>query len=404
MDINTSSKSAVKITRVITRLNIGGPAIHTVILTSELNKLGYNDTLVCGNVSESEGDMIYLAEEKSIFPLVIEEMGREISLVRDLKAFWRLFLIMRRERPDIVHTHTAKAGTLGRLAAICAGVPVKVHTFHGHVFDGYFNPIKAKVFLWIERFLALFTDRVITVSDKVKDEIVNKLRVTCDSKCVVVPLGFELEKFLKCEAGNGNYRKKLGLDKDILLVGIVGRLVPIKNHEMFLEVAKIVRDSGFRRKVKFVIIGDGELRSHLEGYARKIGIEKEVIFTGWEQDLDMVYADLDVVALTSLNEGTPVSIIEALASARPVVAADVGGVRDIVTDGECGFLVPSGDTKRFSEKLLCLLDDSLLCQKFGACGREFVRERYSKKRLVEDIEQLYGACLLEKRNLLVPRR
>ncbi|MFA6609261.1 MAG: glycosyltransferase family 4 protein [Candidatus Omnitrophota bacterium] len=398
MDIKTDPKGAVKITRIITRLNVGGPAIHTVLLTSELNRLGYSDTLVCGNVSESEGDMMYLAKEKDVIPLVVAEMGREISPVNDIKAFWKLYRIIRKARPDIVHTHTAKAGTLGRLAAICAGVPVKVHTFHGHVFDGYFNPLKAKIFLWIERFLALFTDRVITVSDKVKDEIVNKLRVTDGSKCVVVPLGFELEKFLKNGADNDRFRKKLRIDKDILLIGIVGRLVPIKNHEMFLEAARIVLDSGFKGRAKFAIIGDGELRSHLGGVAQKLGLEKDVIFTGWEQDLDMVYAGLDIVALTSLNEGTPVSIIEALASARPVVASDVGGVGDVINDGECGFLVKSGDVKGFSEKLLRLLDDSTLREKFGARGRELVKEKYSKNRLVRDIEQLYKECLIQKHN------
>jgi len=292
-----------------------------------------------------------------------------------------------------VHTHTAKAGTLGRLAAICAGVPIKVHTFHGHVFDGYFSPMKAKVFLLIEKILACFTDRVIVVSELVKREIVNKLKVTNTSKCMIVPLGFELNKFLTCEKNSGYFRKELNLAPDALLVGIVGRLVPIKNHRMFLSAAKNIIDKDVNRNIKFVIIGDGECALELKEYAKQCGLEKHVIFTGWKKDLASVYADLDVIALTSLNEGTPVSIIEAMASGKPVIATDVGGVRDLISEGENGFLAASNDIEGFSNKLAALLSDSEKRIKFGMRGRELVRTKYSKERLIKDIEALYEECL-----------
>lgn len=381
------------IVRVIARLNIGGPAIHTVLLSSELNKRGCRDVLVCGTVDDSEGDMMYLARENNVAPIVIPQLCREISPMRDIKSFAALYSIMRRERPDIVHTHTAKAGTLGRLAALCAGVPVKVHTFHGHVFDGYFSPMKARVFLLIEKFLALFTNKVVVVSELVKNEIVNTLKVTTESKCVVVPLGFDLSRFLECEKASGAFRKELGLGSDTVLVGIVGRLVPIKNHKMFLDVAKKIMTKNPGAKIRFVIIGDGECADGLKAQAKSLDLEKHVIFTGWKRDLAAVYADLDIVALTSLNEGTPVSIIEAMASRKPVIATDVGGVGDLIVQGENGYLVKSGDAEGFADKLSDLIRNADKRASFGTSGRDHVRQKYSKERLVNDIESLYEECL-----------
>jgi glycosyltransferase involved in cell wall biosynthesis len=382
-----------KIVRIIARLNIGGPAIHTVLLSSELNKRGYKDILVCGNVGDSEGDMMYFAKEKNVVPIVIPGLGREISILNDLRSFAALVSIIKRERPVIVHTHTAKAGALGRLAAIFAGVPVKVHTFHGHVFDGYFNPVKAKAFLLIERFLALFTDRIITVSELIRNEIAGKLKVTKPSRCVVVPLGFELDHFLVCEKNKGLFRKELNIGQETLLVGIVGRLVPIKNHKMFLRVAKNITANNKGKNIKFVIIGDGECASELKELTGHLGLEGGVVFTGWRRDLVQVYADLDIVALTSLNEGTPVSIIEALACAKPVVVTDVGGIRDVVSHGQNGLIAASDDVNDFSDKLSDLLTDEEKRSRFGANGRESVRVKYSKERLVKDMESLYEECL-----------
>lgn len=387
----------IKILRVIARLNVGGPTIHAILLSSALNKAGYRDILVSGKVSESEGDMSYLARAYGIEPVYIPELGREISFKKDIKAFFKLYSIIKKEKPDIIHTHTAKAGTLGRLAAICAGVPVKIHTFHGHIFDGYFSPARAKTFLFIERFLALFTDRIIIVSKAVKEEIVNKLKITNDSKSMVIPLGLDLNNFINCDRLKGRFRKKNNLSEDTMLVGIVGRLVPIKNHKMFLDVARRIKDVLPKLKIRFVIVGDGECRNEIELYAKKIGISDSVIFTGWVDDLPDIYADLDIVALTSLNEGTPVSLIEAMASAKPVISTDVGGVRDVARDGWSGYLVHDQNVEVFVNKVSILLNDPSLRERFGINGRETVTAKYSKERLIKDIDALYKSLVSKNR-------
>lgn len=384
-----------KVLRIIARLNIGGPAIHAILLSSALSDASYKNILVCGSVGESEGDMIYLAEDHCVKPMVIPELGREISFTKDLRAFFKLYSIMRRERPDIVHTHTAKAGALGRLAAIFAGVPVRIHTFHGHIFDGYFSPFKAALFIFIERCLAGFTNKVIVVSEGVREELVDKLKVVSPDRCVVVRLGLELREFLNNESMKRSFRKKIDVGEDVLLVGIIGRLVPIKNHRMFLDIARKVKDDAPDLRVKFLIIGDGESRKYLEDYSKKLGLCGSVFFTGWVNSLPEVYADLDVVALTSLNEGTPVSLIEAMASARPVVSTAVGGVKDIVFNDENGLLVKSMDVDDFSCKLLLLLRDREKRMRMGLRGREFVKDRHCKDRLVRDIRDLYDSCLKE---------
>ncbi|MCX5677937.1 MAG: glycosyltransferase family 4 protein [Candidatus Omnitrophica bacterium] len=386
----------VKILRIITRLNIGGPAIHSILLSSSLNGNGYKDTLVCGTVSKSEGDMGYLAKDYGVEPVVVPEMGREISLKNDLKTFLKLYSIMRSEKPDIVHTHTAKAGALGRLAAIFAGVPIKIHTFHGHVFDGYFSPLKARIFVCVEKFLALYTDRVITVSEAVRNDLINRLRVAEERKSVVIPLGLDLGRFLECDKNRGWFRKRLGVDDKVMLIGIVGRLVPIKNHKMFLKAARSVLNERPGADIRFVVVGDGELNQFLKEEAKAIGLEHHVIFTGWIEDLASVYSDLDLLVLTSLNEGTPVSLIEAMASAKPVIATAVGGVVDLVKDGYNGLLADSNDHADLARKIIRLMDDRSGRLAMGAHGRESVRTKYSKSRLAADIMKLYEECLEEK--------
>ncbi len=385
-----------KIVRIISRLNIGGPALHTVLLSEALNKDGYKDILIYGKASALEGNMSDLAKDKNLKPLFLPELKREISLKNDLKVLFKLYFLLKKEKPDIVHTHASKAGLLGRLAAVLSGVPIKIHTFHGHIFNGYFDSVRMRLFLAIEKFLALFTDKIIVVSEQIKNDIVNKLKIVKASKCIVMPLGLDLEKFSHCEEMRGIFRKERGISTNAVLVGIVGRLVPIKNHRMFLAVAKNIINRNLPIKVMFVIIGDGELGNALREHVKKLDIEKLVIFTGWKRELYSIYADLDIVSLTSLSEGTPVSLIEAMAAGRPVVATDVGGVRDLIVNGENGFLVKSNNTEDFSNKLFSLLDDKETRLRFGRRGRELAIEKYSKKRLLNDIENLYDACFEKK--------
>ena len=401
----------VKIVRIIARLNIGGPARNAVLLAEGFNGDGFKTCLVAGSPEIAEGDMSYFALEKGIKPVIINELTRSISPLKDIKALWEIYRIIKKEQPDIVHTHTAKAGTLGRIAAILYNIPLtltlspkgrgckkvlSVHTFHGHVFDGYFGSMATKVFIAIERLLARFTTKVVAVSNSVANDVSMRYNITPKEKIEVIPLGFDLGRFLKAGENRGKLKKELGLPSDVLLVGIVGRLVPIKNHKMFLDVAKKLTAQSSQLKAKFIIVGDGELRDDLENYAAELGIKDKVIFLGWRRDLENIYADLDVVCLTSLNEGTPVSLIEAMASARPVVATDVGGVRDIVKNGGNGLLVSSGDVLGFSKALFKMLEDREKRLEMGRRGREFVAENFTKERLIEDMKSLYEGLLIKK--------
>ena len=387
----------IKVLRIIARLNIGGPAIHVVLLTAGLNKERFDSSLVFGSVEPGEGDMSYLATEGGMRTFSVPELGRSINPIADLIAFAKVYSIIRREKPHIVHTHTAKAGTIGRIAAVLAGVPVKVHTFHGHVFYGYFNKPATAYFLWIERMLARFTDRIVAISPRQKDDLLNKYRIGTEEKYRVVNLGLDLERFKDIERKSGLFRSRLNFRKDDILVGMISRLVPIKDHRMFIRATKRLKkhlDSGLFNKVKFVIVGDGPEKEALRAYAESCGVGTSVVFTGWVRDIDEIYADMDIVALTSRNEGTPVSLIEAFASGKPVVATDVGGVRDVV--GEIGIVVDKNEDVAFAQYLSELIKSPERRWAIGQNGRESVMERFSKDRLIVDTEKLYEDLLTEK--------
>jgi glycosyltransferase involved in cell wall biosynthesis len=388
----------ITIVRVIARLNVGGPAIHTVLLTRGLNDGDFRSTLVTGMHGKEEGDMSYFAHERGVDPVVIPEIGRELSWRDDLVAFFKLVKLMRRLKPEIVHTHTAKAGAVGRVAALFAGVPIRIHTFHGHVFRGYFGALKTRVFLWIERFLARSSAGVVAISERQKHELTRVFRVTDERRCTVIPLGFDLASFEAAERRRGELRRELGRSASEPLVGIVGRLVPIKNHSLFLQAMRKVVQK--RPDTALVIVGDGELRRALEDETRALGLADRTHFLGWRRDLDVVYADLDLVALTSINEGTPVALIEGMAAARAVVATDVGGVGDVVENRETGLVVPPDDAELFAAAVLELLEDPSLRERYGRAGRERAVGRYGAGRLVGDVRALYLE-LLAKHGLSV---
>ena len=380
-----------RVMRVIARLNIGGPAIHTVLLTHLLNPRHFASTLVTGQVSASEGDMSYLAREKGVEPHIIPELGREIHWRNDVTVLWTLFRLMRRMRPTIVHTHTAKAGMLGRLAAQLAGVPIVVHTFHGHVFHSYFSPRKTRIFLAIERFLAKFTTAIITVSPKQRQEILG-YGIGRPDQVQAIDLGLELRRFVENMPQAGQLRRELGIPPETPLIGIVGRLVPVKNHRLFLEAAQRVIEHN--SEAHFAILGDGELRDDLERYAADLELSSRIHFLGFRPNSPEMFADLDVAALSSLNEGTPVTLIEAMAAGKPVVSTDVGGVGDVVADGVSGFLVPSQDAAALADALLRML--ALPAGEraaMGQAGRERVYPKYDISTLTQHIEQLYAALL-----------
>ncbi|MBL7068752.1 MAG: glycosyltransferase family 4 protein [Candidatus Omnitrophica bacterium] len=383
-----SGDKKIKVLRVIARLNTGGPATHVILLNSGLDKKRFTSYLAAGSVSRGERDMTPDAKKVGIKPFIIPELKREISLKDDLAAFFKIYRLMRRLKPDIVHTHTAKAGALGRVAAMLINAPIKIHTFHGHIFHSYFGRLKSKIFLGIERILAHFTTRIVVISEKQLSEIRDRYKIAPEGKYSVIPLGLNLEQFLT-PSGKRDLRKELSIDEDTLLVGIVGRLVRVKNHKMFLEAAERIKIKYPHIKVKFLIVGDGPLRGELERYTKKLGMEDSVIFIGWRANLSALYESLDIACLTSLNEGTPISLIEAMASGKAVLSTDVGGVRDVITHNESGLLSPSGDVEGFSRNLSELLQDKKERQGIGENARAFVTRRFSKERLIRDTEVLY---------------
>ncbi len=407
MGEKNKSVQKIKILRIIARLNIGGPAIHTILLTEGLDKKRFYSVLVTGTVEKSEADMMYLAKEKGVRPEIIPELGRTLNIRNDIIAFWKLFRLIKKEKPNVIHTHTAKAGTLGRLAALLYKLssrpwarnrePTLIHTFHGHVLHGYFGRIKSAFFTWIEKFLALFTHKIIAVSESVRKELID-LKIALPNKIVTIPLGLELEKYLKIN--NENLKKR-----DHRSVGIIGRLVPVKNHKMFLDTAKRLNDNlSTGKEIKFLLVGDGHLRQELEKYAERLGIQQNVIFKGWKKDLTKIYSELDIVVLTSLNEGTPVALIEAMAAGRPVISTDIGGVKDLFSNrlekkkdegkptiryyGQ-GILVNSGDVGSLAVAIKELLKDDGRREKMGEIGRKTVYPKYDISRLIDDLKSLY---------------
>jgi glycosyltransferase involved in cell wall biosynthesis len=411
-------KRPTKIVRVIARLNVGGPAKHVAWLTAGLQDSEWETLLVAGSVPPGEEDMGYFAAALGVQPLLLKEMSREISF-KDAVTIWKLYRLFRREQPDVVHTHTAKAGTVGRTAgllyrwltpATLIGRPRScyfIHTYHGHIFHGYYGQAKTRVFLLIEKLLArLVTHRIVVVSEQQRREIHETFSVGQPDQFVVIPLGLDLSSFAEAAKRRQIFRDELGVRSEEILVGIVGRLTEIKNHELFLKaVAKFKTSQSPNEglpRVRFVVIGDGGLRDRLQEDARSLGLNDDVIFAGSRKDPENFYPALDVVALTSKNEGTPLTLIEAMANGIPVISTAVGGVVDLVGPPESetgladqyqictrGIRVLPNDPDAFASGLERLVNDPLLRKEMGARGLEFVVQNYSRERLLDDIRALY---------------
>lgn len=383
-----------KILRVIARLNMGGPALHVAYLTAGLRERGYDTTLVAGTLGRGEDSMAFVAEGLNVDVVSIPELGREISPVRDVLATLRLAALIRRERPRILHTHTAKAGTVGRVAALLAGrarPPIVVHTFHGHVLHGYFGPLRSRFFRLLERWLAAHTTVLVAVSPQVRDDLV-ALGVAPAAKFVVVRLGIELEERVGgAQDGRAETRRYLGIPQDRFAVGWVGRMTAVKRTDDVLDGFLQLRERGI--DATLCLVGDGPDRPHLEQRAHELGIMRDTLFLGYQEDVGPLYAAFDALVLPSGNEGTPVSVIEALAAGTPVVATRVGGVPDVIRDGEDGFLVEPGASDELAERLAELARDPSLRERLGAAGRERVLPRYAVGRLVDDVDRLYRSLL-----------
>jgi glycosyltransferase involved in cell wall biosynthesis len=388
------SDRRVKILRVIARLNMGGPALHVAYLTAGLRERGYDTTLVAGSLARGEDSMAFVAESRDVEVIRIDELGREISPLRDLVATLRLARLIRRERPDILHTHTAKAGTVGRVAALLAGrrgPPIVVHTFHGHVLRGYFGPLRSLVFRLLERWLAAHTTALIAVSPQVRDDLVS-LGVAPRDRFAVIRLGIELdERVAGAQDGRVESRHYLGIPPDRFAVGWIGRMTAVKRTDDVLVAFKALRDGGV--DAVLCMVGDGPDREELERRAHELGVVRDTLFLGYQEDVAPYYAAFDALVLPSSNEGTPVSAIEALAAGRPVVATRVGGVPDVVQEGKDGFLVEPGATDDLADRLAQLARDPQLRERMGKAGRERVLSRYAVDRLVDDVDRLYRALL-----------
>src|SRR3954471_5670328 len=384
----------IKILRVIARLNMGGPALHVAYLTAGLRERGYDTTLVAGTLARGEDSMAFVADARDVHTIRIDELGREISPLRDVVATLRLARLIRRERPDILHTHTAKAGTVGRVAALLAGrrrPAIVVHTFHGHVLRGYFGPLRSRVFRLLERWLASRTTALIAVSPQVRDDLV-ALGVAPREQFVVIRLGIELDQRVAGgQNGRVESRRYLGISDDRFAVGWIGRMTAVKRTDDVLVAFKQLRDSGV--DAMLCMVGDGPDWVQLERRGHELGIMREVLFLGYQEEVASFYAAFDAFVLPSSNEGTPVSAIEALAAERPVVATRVGGVPDVVCDGEDGFLVEAGKTGDLADRLERLARDRELRERMGRGGRERVLPRYAVERLVEDVDELYRSLL-----------
>ena len=392
----TETGKPIRVLRVIARLNMGGPAIHVANLAAGLETRGYHTTLVAGSLARGEDSMAFLAERLGVSVVSVPDIQREISLLPDARSVLHVASLIRSTRPHILHTHTAKAGVIGRAAALAAGParpPIVVHTFHGHVLKGYFDPARTAFFRHIERTFAKSSDALVAVSPEVRDELV-ALRVAPREKFTVVRLGIPLEERLDDGTGDTDYRHLYGIGPDVFVVGWVGRMTAVKDTGAVLEIVRALRNRGV--DAALCMVGDGPERERLEETAHELGIARSCFFVGYQPDVAGFYRLFDAFLLPSVNEGTPVSAIEALATATPVVANRVGGVPDVVRDGLDGFLVAPGDVEGAAEKLALLAGDPTLRKRLGESGRERVLRRYSVGRLVDDVDRLYRALLASK--------
>lgn len=393
-----------RVLRIINRFNLGGPTYNAAYLTRYMPN-DYETLLVGGVKEDDEESSEYIVRNLGISPIVIPEMHRQLNAQNDLAAYRRISRIIQDFKPDIVHTHASKAGTVGRLAAIRNKVPVIVHTFHGHVFHSYFSSKQTKLFLSIERGLSERTSKIVAISQKQKEELCDTFKIAPEEKFRIVSLGFDLQRFTENKPERRvAFRQRFNLDDDEVAIGIVGRLAPIKNHKLFIDAIAQVKSQS-HSKIRAFIIGDGEIRQNLQDQCCDLGLsfaqveenvpvaKADVTFTSWIRNVETAYPGLDIVAMTSLNEGTPVSLIEAQAANVPIISTNVGGIENIVLANDTAILAQNNNVQDFVEKLLPLVNNADLRQRMTANGWTYVRDKFHYTRLVSDMDALYRELL-----------
>jgi glycosyltransferase involved in cell wall biosynthesis len=392
-----------KILRILNRLNIGGPTYNIAYLSKYISP-DFQTKVLAGIKEPYEGDSSYLLNNLQVPFDYVPGMYRSIHLSKDLKAFNHIRRIVNEFKPDVVHTHAAKAGLLGRLAAhYSTARPKIVHTYHGNVFDGYFSPLKTRLILNVERRLCRMSDAIIAISDQQKNDLVDKYALASPDKVHVIKLGFDLNKFTEDDKDKRvKFRRFYHIAEDETVITITGRLTLVKNHALLIEAIKILRAQNPGLKFKLFIVGDGELLEPIIALIEQSGLtycrageehyNADVIFTSWRKDIDVINAGSDIIALTSLNEGTPVSIIEALAAGKAVVCTDVGGVKDVVKDGYTGLLCEQ-NAGMLAEKLKTLMENEELRLMLAGNGKKSATQNYSYERLVKETENLYKNLL-----------
>ncbi len=380
------SKKQIRILNITTRLNIGGVAKHVFILSRLFNEAHFSSMIMSGRCESHEKDMFSEAEEYGLELFHVPEMERSINLFRDLLAVFKVYRIIKKLKPDIVHTHTAKAGFAGRIAARLAGVRTIIHTFHGNNFTGYFGYFMSQVSINVERALALISTRIIAISSQQKDELI-RYKICPVRKIRVIPLGFDFEEFAHQESDVDRFKQSYNIPLDNKLVGFVGRLTAIKNPDAFIDIAAKVLQH--RQDVTFIFVGDGDLTPHLKRKVAKRGLQDNVIFTGYLTDLKPLYADLDALVLTSTNEGTPVVIIEGMVNRVFILSTNVGGVPNMIQDGISGYLFDGVDTDAYTQRLLYSFDHPEVVQPLLDRAGQDVVAKYGAERLRQDFLRLF---------------
>ena len=387
-----------KVLRIVNRFNLGGPTFNAAYLTKYLAP-EFETLLIGGEKTDSEESSEFILQQLGVNYRKIEAMSREISLLNDYKAYKEIKQIIREFKPDIVHTHASKAGLLGRLAAKHSGVKVVVHTFHGHVFHSYFGTLKTNIFKSLERYLARKSNIIIAISNKQKNELANEHKIAAENKFKVVPLGFDLARFTNITAEQRhNFRQKYNITDKQITITIVGRLVPIKDHKLFINSIKQLK-AKTDKQIRVFIVGGGELYNELIDYTKSVGLTAtentdvaDINFTSWIKETEWVYAGSDMIALSSLNEGTPVSLIEAQASGKPITSTKVGGVEDIVIDGKTAVLCQN-TVDSFTNAMLEIIENYSQYLQNSQENINLVSEKFSYNRLVTDVRKLYNEII-----------